>query len=79
MAEEIFPLSNLAPGKSGVVVELRVPVESQARLLEMGLLAGTPIDMIRYAPLGDPVEIKIRGYHLSIRRHEADLILVRPS
>jgi len=73
-----MPLSNLPPGRSGVVAELQVPVESQARLLEMGLLVGTQVEVVRFAPLGDPVEIKIRGYHLSIRKHEADLILVRP-
>lgn len=73
-----MPLSNLPPGQSGVVAELQVPVESQARLLEMGLLVGTQVEVVRFAPLGDPVEIKIRGYHLSIRKHEADLILVRP-
>lgn len=44
----------------------------------MGLLVGTPVSVVRFAPLGDPVEIKIRGYHLSLRRHEADLILVHP-
>ena len=44
---------------------------------EMGLLVGTPVQLIRFAPLGDPVEIKVRGYNLTLRRHEADLILVR--
>lgn len=43
----------------------------------MGLLVGTPLEVIRFAPLGDPVEIRIRGYNLSLRRHEADLVLVR--
>lgn len=72
------PLSSLEAGRQGVVAELRVPVESRSRLLEMGLLVGTPVSVVRFAPLGDPVEIKIRGYHLSLRRHEADLILVHP-
>lgn len=44
----------------------------------MGVLVGTPVELVRFAPLGDPVEIKIRGYHLSLRRHEAELILVKP-
>ena len=72
------PLSSLAAGSRGVVSEVNVPVEHRARLLEMGVLTGTAIELVRFAPLGDPVEIKVRGYNLSVRRHEADLILVRP-
>jgi ferrous iron transport protein A len=60
-----------------VVTEIRVPVQHRARLLEMGLLVGTPIEVIRFAPLGDPVEIRIRGYNLSLRRHEAEQVMVR--
>ena len=48
-------------------------------MMEMGLLVGTPIELIRFAPMGDPVEIKVRGYNLSLRRHEAEKILVAPS
>lgn len=78
MPDEPKPLSSLTPGARGTVAEVKVPPESRGRLLEMGLLTGTLIELVRFAPLGDPVEIKIRGYHLSLRRHEADLILVRP-
>ena len=70
-------LSSLTPGARGVVTEILVPVEHRARILEMGLLVGTPIELIRFAPLGDPVEIRIRGYNLSLRKHEADQIRVR--
>ena len=45
--------------------------------MEMGLLVGTSVQLVRFAPLGDPVEIKVRGYHLTLRRHEADQIFVR--
>lgn len=41
------------------------------RLLEMGLTVGTECTVVRYAPLGDPIEIKVRGYHLSLRQSEA--------
>lgn len=78
MSEALIPLSNMTAGAVGTVMELRLPPESRGRLLEMGLLVGTAIELVRFAPLGDPVEIKIRGYHLSLRRHEAELILVRP-
>lgn len=71
------PLSSLNPGEKGVVAAIQVPPAHRARMLEMGLLVGTPLEVIRFAPLGDPVEIRIRGYNLSLRRHEADLVLVR--
>ncbi|MBN9693402.1 MAG: ferrous iron transport protein A [Verrucomicrobia bacterium] len=72
-------LSTLTPGSRAVVTEIRIPVEHRARLLEMGLLAGTAVELVRFAPLGDPIEIKVRGYNLSLRRHEAEQVLVRPS
>ena len=73
------PLSALPVGTKATVAEIQIPPESRGRLLEMGLLVGTSVELIRFAPLGDPVEIKVRGYHLTLRKHEADLILVQPS
>lgn len=72
----ILPLSSLAPGVAAKVTEIKVANASRPRLMEMGLLVGTAVELIRFAPLGDPVEIKVRGYHLTLRRHEADQILV---
>ena len=72
------PLTSLVPGSKAVVTEIRIPPEHRARLLEMGLLVGTPVELVRFAPMGDPVEIRIRGYNLSLRRHEADLVMVKP-
>jgi ferrous iron transport protein A len=73
------PLSSLPIGRAGTVAEINVPVQKRARLMEMGLLVGTPVQLIRFAPLGDPVEIKVRGYHLTLRKEEAEQILVRCS
>lgn len=78
MAEALQPLSALAVGMPAVVAEIKLPAAAKARLMEMGLINGTPIELVRFAPLGDPVEIKVRGYNLSLRKHEAELILVRP-
>lgn len=69
------PLSSLTPGTSAKVTEIK-PSASKPRLMEMGLLVGTPVEVIRFAPLGDPLEIKVRGYHLTLRKHEAEQILV---
>jgi len=73
------PLTTLAVGAAATVAEIRIPAELRGRLLEMGLLVGTPVELIRFAPLGDPVEIKVRGYHLTLRKHEAEQILVQPT
>ena len=71
------PLTSVALGASAVVSEIKLPPANRPRLMEMGLLVGTTIELVRFAPLGDPVEIKVRGYNLTLRRHEADQILVR--
>ena len=77
MAETSQPLTSVTLGATATVVEIKLPPASKPRLMEMGLLVGTPVELVRFAPLGDPVEIKVRGYHLTLRRHEADQIWVR--
>jgi ferrous iron transport protein A len=46
------------------------------RLLEMGVVPGAPVRIIKAAPLGDPIEVRVRGYHLALRRTEAQTISV---
>jgi ferrous iron transport protein A len=72
------PLSSLSPRACGTVSEIKVTGAGKARLMEMGLLNGTEVELVRFAPMGDPVEIKVRGYHLTLRKHEAELIWVTP-
>jgi ferrous iron transport protein A len=71
------PLTALELGAAATVSEIKLRPEQRGRLLEMGLLVGTSIQLVRFAPLGDPVEIKVRGYHLTLRRQEAEQILVQ--
>lgn len=71
------PLTSLALGASGTVAEINVPPASKPRLMEMGLLVGSKVQLVRFAPMGDPVEIKVRGYNLTLRKSEAEQILVR--
>ena len=78
MAAETRSLASLAIGSVGTVIEIKVAPEYRSRLLEMGLLVGTPVQLVRFAPLGDPVEIKVRGYHLTLRKQEAEQIWVQP-
>lgn len=77
MAEPSQTLASLPEGTSATVSEIRIPPEQRGRLLEMGLLVGTPVQLVRFAPLGDPIEIKVRGYNLTLRKHEAEQIWVR--
>jgi ferrous iron transport protein A len=64
-------------GQTATVAEINVAPASRSRLMEMGLLVGTPVELVRFAPLGDPVEIKVRGYNLTLRKQEAEQIIVR--
>jgi len=73
---KLICLSALAPGSRAVVREFPTSGPAGVRLREMGLLVGTPLTLVRAAPLGDPIEIKVRGYFLTLRKSEADHILV---
>lgn len=64
------------PGWRGVVRRLAGRGPLRRRLLEMGITAGSHVEVERIAPLGDPVEVKIRGYHLSLRKEEAANVYV---
>ncbi len=70
------PLTSLAPGDIGRVKDFPKTGSAFVRLREMGLLPGTSLTFVRVAPLGDPIEIKLRGYNLTLRREEADQIIV---
>ena len=78
MPATLQPLTSVAVGSAATVVEIKLPAASRPRLMEMGLLAGTTVELVRFAPLGDPVEIKVRGYNLTLRKHEAEQIFVQP-
>lgn len=71
-------LSELPVGTSATVREFPKGGAAFLRLREMGLLAGTRITLVRTAPLGDPIEIKVRGYHLTLRKSEAEHVVVEP-
>lgn len=71
-------LSELAVGASATVREFPKAGTAFIRLREMGLLTGTRVTLVRAAPLGDPLEIKLRGYNLTLRKSEADHVLVEP-
>ncbi len=77
MSPALQTLTSLGLGTTAIVAEINLPPASRTRLMEMGLLVGTKVELVRFAPMGDPLEIKVRGYNLTLRKHEAEQILVR--
>ena len=69
-------LNELRVGQHARIIDVAGNDGIAVRLMEMGLTDGEDISLVGFAPLGDPIEIKIRGYHLSLRREEADQITV---
>ncbi|MBX2991354.1 MAG: ferrous iron transport protein A [Bacteroidetes bacterium] len=70
-------LNTLTPGERGTIARITTRTSSvRQRLMEMGLTKGTPIELIRYAPMGDPIEVRVKGYRLSLRKREAETVLV---
>ncbi|MCK4492613.1 MAG: ferrous iron transport protein A [Methylococcales bacterium] len=67
----------LAVGDSGKITGFQPSGRAyRKRLLAMGLTPGTHFKIIRFAPMGDPVEIKIRGFSLTLRKDEASVLLI---
>lgn len=71
-------LRDLAPGQRGKIVRLERRGELGRRLADMGLVRGARVEVKRIAPLGDPLEVEVRGYRLSLRKTEAAGVLVEP-
>jgi ferrous iron transport protein A len=70
-------LNMLLPGERGTVERIESTLSHvRQRLLEMGLIKGTLVEIVRFAPMGDPIEVRVGAYRLSLRRGEAETILV---
>ncbi len=69
-------LSDLKPGEKGRILEVGGSEQFRLRLIEMGLTKGSEICVDKFAPLRDPVELIIKGYHLSIRGMDAQKIAI---
>jgi Fe2+ transport system protein FeoA len=69
-------LVDLPLGQQARIISIDCERRLSRRLMEMGLLPGTPVQVIRVAPLGDPIELRVRNYSLSVRRAEAAKIAV---
>ena len=71
-------LDKLKPGQKGKIVRVGSAGAVKRRIVEMGVVRGTPVEVIKVAPLGDPIEVKVKGYNLSLRKEEAAAITVEP-
>ena len=73
---ETKPLSELKPKEKGKIVKVGGKGSLHRRILDMGVVSGTMVEVQRVAPLGDPIEIRVKGYNLTLRKEEAKNILV---
>lgn len=73
------PLAHLQPGEAGVIAGYQDEVGDDARLAELGLISGAGVRMVKYAPFGDPVQLSVRGFHLTISKKTAQGIFVKPA
>jgi len=71
-------LDRLCPGEKGRVLRVSGEAALRRRIMDMGVTPGAEVEVERLAPLGDPIEIEVRGYHLSLRKREASQIAVEP-
>lgn len=71
-------LDLLEPGSKAKVIQITGRGPARRRILDMGMVPGAEIEVIRKAPMGDPLEFLVKGYNLSLRKAEAELIVVQP-
>ena len=79
MSQQPHTLAQIPAGGSATVIDLKGDSIFTQRLREMGVLPQTKVRVVRMAPLGDPIEIEVRGYKLSLRKVEAECIEVEPA
>ncbi|MCD8351294.1 MAG: ferrous iron transport protein A [Planctomycetaceae bacterium] len=75
MSENVT-LDTVKPGEKAKVISVDGERDIKKRITEMGLTRGTVVEVERVAPLGDPLDIKVRGYRLSLRKEEASRVMV---
>ena len=69
-------LNELKPKDKGKIKKIQGEGNLRRKFLDMGIIPGSPFEVVKLAPLGDPIDIKIKRYHLSLRKEEAKQITV---
>lgn len=72
-------LRQVKPGQNVTVVKVHGEGAVKRRIMDMGITKGTALHVRKVAPLGDPVEITVRGYELSVRKEDAEMVEVKPA
>ena len=72
----MLTLNDLKPGENAIISRVMNGSTDNGYLMELGIMEGTPVRFVKSAPFGDPIEVDLRGYHLSIARSKAQSILV---
>jgi Fe2+ transport system protein FeoA len=70
-------LKDLKPGEKGEVTSFNGVGAVRKRLLDMGIVRGETIELEKTAPFGDPIQVQVKGYHLTLRKSEAGSVMVR--
>ncbi len=70
-------LKDLKPGQEGKVISIGERGPMRRRIMDMGVTPGITVKVVKVAPLGDPIEVNIRGYELSLRKSEAENIQIQ--
>lgn len=76
LEDQVITLRNVPVGSSARVISVRGNSRITKRLMEMGVIPGVSLKVVKTAPFGDPIEVKVRGYNLAMRKNEADSIEV---
>ena len=70
-------LAQLPVGKEGVIETVGVEENLRCRFLDMGLIPGTKVKVLKMAPMGDPIQIHLRGYDITIRKEDGEKIVLK--
>jgi Fe2+ transport system protein FeoA len=73
----VVKLSDVPVGGSGLIIDILAENNTKLRIMELGLVRATRLEVINKSPLGDPISIRVRGYQLMLRKKDAETIIVK--
>jgi ferrous iron transport protein A len=76
LRDETMPLSELRPGQKAILTAIEAPTPLAHRLMALGLVPGTEMEVVRTAVFGDPIEVRVRGFRLALRKRDAQFLRV---
>jgi len=76
LRDETMPLNELRPGQKAILKAIEAPTALAHRLMALGLVPGTEMEVVRTAVFGDPIEVRVRGFRLALRKRDAQFLKV---